>query len=32
VRESIAEAEADVDAGRVCGEEQIRAEFNLPNR
>lgn len=30
IRESIAEAEADVDADRVHGEEQIRAEFNAP--
>jgi antitoxin YefM len=28
--ESIAEAEADVSAGRVYSEEQIRAEFNVP--
>jgi antitoxin YefM len=32
IRESIAEAEADVEAGRVYSEEQIRAEFNVPNR
>jgi prevent-host-death family protein len=30
IRESIVEAEADVEAGRVYSEEQIRAEFNLP--
>ena len=30
IRESIAEAEADVEAGRVYSEEQIRAEFNVP--
>ena len=32
IRESIAEAKADVSAGRVFGEEQIRAEFNVPDR
>jgi antitoxin YefM len=32
IRESIAEAEADVEAGRVFSEEQIRAEFNVPAR
>lgn len=32
VRESISEAEADVDAGRVFSEEQIRAEFDVPTR
>ena len=30
IRESIAEAEADVEEGRVYSEEQIRAEFNVP--
>jgi len=30
ILESIAEAKADVQAGRVYGEEQIRAEFNVP--
>ena len=30
IHESIAEAEADVEAGRVYSEEQIRAEFNVP--
>jgi antitoxin YefM len=30
IRESIAHAEADVQAGRVYSEEQIRAEFNVP--
>src|SRR5664280_113709 len=29
IRESIAEAEADVEEGRVYSEEQIRAEFNV---
>ena len=32
ILESIAEAEADVKAGRVYSEEQIRAEFNVPKR
>jgi antitoxin YefM len=32
ILESIAEARADVNAGRVYGEEQIRAEFNVPKR
>src|SRR5665647_957417 len=32
IRESIAEAKADVGAGRIFGEEQIRAEFNVPDR
>jgi len=30
IRESIAEAETDVEEGRVYSEEQIRAEFNAP--
>jgi antitoxin YefM len=30
IRESIAEAESDVEEGRVYSEEQIRAEFNVP--
>jgi antitoxin YefM len=30
IRESIAEAEADVEEGRVYSEEQMRAEFNVP--
>lgn len=30
IRESMAEAEADVKEGRVYSEEQIRAEFNVP--
>ena len=30
IRESVAEAEADVEEGRVYSEEQIRAEFNVP--
>ena len=32
IRESIAEAKADVATGRVFGEEQMRAEFNVPDR
>jgi len=32
ILESIAEAKADVEAGRVRSEEQIRAEFNVPKR
>ena len=32
ILESIAEAKADVEAGRVDSEEQIRAEFNVPKR
>jgi PHD/YefM family antitoxin component YafN of YafNO toxin-antitoxin module len=32
IRESIAEARADVAAGRVFGEQQIRAEFDVPDR
>jgi antitoxin YefM len=30
IRESIAEAEADVEGGRVYSEEQVRAQFNVP--
>ncbi len=30
IRESIAEARADVSAGRVFTQEQIRAEFGVP--
>jgi antitoxin YefM len=32
IRESITEAEADVEAGRVFSEGQVRAEFNVPTR
>jgi prevent-host-death family protein len=32
IRESIAEARADVAAGRVLTQEQIRAKFNVPSR
>jgi prevent-host-death family protein len=32
IRESIAEARADVATGRVLTQEQIRAEFNVPSR
>jgi prevent-host-death family protein len=32
IRESLAEADADVAAGRVFDEEQIRAEFGVPKR
>ncbi|MHB8275030.1 MAG: type II toxin-antitoxin system Phd/YefM family antitoxin [Dermatophilaceae bacterium] len=32
IRESITQAEADVEAGRVFSEEQIRAELNVPTR
>jgi antitoxin YefM len=32
ILESIAEAKADVEAGRVYSEEQIRAQFNVPKR
>jgi prevent-host-death family protein len=32
IRDSIAEATADVAAGRVYTQEQIRAEFNVPTR
>ena len=32
IRESIGEEKADVAAGRVYPQEQIRAEFNIPTR
>lgn len=32
IRESIDEAKADVAAGRVQTQEEIRAEFNVPTR
>ncbi len=32
IRESLAEADVDVAAGRVFDEEQIRAEFGVPKR
>ena len=32
IHESLAEARADVDAGRVLGEAQIRAELGIPKR
>ncbi len=32
IRETIGEAKADVAAGRVQTQEQIRAEFNVPTR
>ncbi len=32
IRESIAEADGDVEAGRVYSEEQIRTQFNVPKR
>lgn len=32
IRDTIAEAEADVAAGRTYSEEQIRAEFGVPRR
>ena len=32
IRESIGETKADVTAGRVHTQEQIRAEFNVPTR
>jgi antitoxin YefM len=32
IRESIAEAEADVAAGRTYSEDEIRAELGLPTR
>lgn len=32
IRESFAEAEADVKAGRTYGEEEIRKEFGVPRR
>lgn len=31
-KEAIAEAEADIAAGRVYGEEEIRSEFGTPRR
>ena len=30
IRETVAEAEADIEAGRTHGEDEIRAEFNVP--
>lgn len=32
IRESVAEADADLAAGRVLTEEQVRALFNVPRR
>ena len=32
IRESIAEAEADIAAGRTYGEDEIRAELSVPKR
>lgn len=32
IKESIAEADADIDAGRTYGEDEIRAEFGAPRR
>ncbi len=32
IRDTIAEAEADIAAGRTHSEEQIRAEFGVPKR
>lgn len=32
IRDSIAEAEADLAAGRTYGEDEIRAEFGVPER
>jgi antitoxin YefM len=32
IRESIAEADADIAAGRTYGEDEIRAEFGVPRR
>ena len=32
IHESLAEAEADVAAGRVLAEERLRAEFGVPGR
>ena len=32
LKESIAEAEADIAAGRTFGEDEIRAEFGVPRR
>ena len=32
IRNTLAEADADIAAGRTAGEEQIRAEFGVPRR
>ncbi|MBL7490492.1 type II toxin-antitoxin system Phd/YefM family antitoxin [Frankia sp. AgB1.9] len=32
IRESVAEADADAAAGRVLGEDEIRARFGVPHR
>ena len=32
IRETIAEAEGDITAGRTYGEDEIRAEFGVPQR
>lgn len=32
IRDTVAEANADIAAGRTYGEDAIRAEFNLPRR
>ncbi|RAV02919.1 type II toxin-antitoxin system Phd/YefM family antitoxin [Mycolicibacter senuensis] len=32
IQESIAEADADIDAGRTYGEDEIRTEFGAPRR
>jgi hypothetical protein len=32
IMESIAEADADIAAGRTYGEDEIRAEFGVPRR
>lgn len=32
IRDSISQAEADIAAGRTYGEEQIRAELDVPKR
>ena len=32
IKESIAEADADIAAGRTYGEDEIRAEFGVPRR
>lgn len=32
IRDTIAEAEADIAAGRTFGEEDVRAEFNAPRK
>ncbi|BBZ48659.1 antitoxin [Mycobacterium heidelbergense] len=32
IKESLAEADADIAAGRGYGEDEIRAEFGLPRR